>query len=133
MWPRIYYALGFGENLRQLEFLYKLINSVMTQREYKPSGENDFVDHIMSWKQNQQIESDSIRNMKTDESEKVSLVADDNLLLAQCYVFFASPKFDPEPEVFCPERFLGEDRRKIKTYVYLPFGEGPRVCIGRFG
>lgn len=36
----------------------------------------------------------------------------------------------PEPFQFCPERFLPENKRNIKPYTYLPFGEGPRICIG---
>lgn len=42
------------------------------------------------------------------------------------------PKHFPEPEVFRPERFLGEERQKIKPYSYMPFGEGSRICIGKF-
>jgi len=29
-----------------------------------------------------------------------------------------------------PERFLPENRGKINRFQYLPFGAGPRVCIG---
>ncbi len=31
---------------------------------------------------------------------------------------------------FKPERFLGENRKSIGRFEYLPFGMGPRVCIG---
>lgn len=34
------------------------------------------------------------------------------------------------PEAFMPERFHPENRDKIDRYQYLPFGAGPRVCIG---
>jgi len=35
------------------------------------------------------------------------------------------------PDGFVPDRFLGENRKKIDTFQYLPFGTGPRVCIGQ--
>ncbi|WP_048645456.1 cytochrome P450 [Nitratireductor soli] len=34
------------------------------------------------------------------------------------------------PEAFMPERFHPENREKLDRYQYLPFGAGPRVCIG---
>jgi cytochrome P450 len=34
------------------------------------------------------------------------------------------------PEAFIPSRFLPENRGSIDRYQYLPFGVGPRICIG---
>jgi cytochrome P450 len=34
------------------------------------------------------------------------------------------------PDAFDPSRFLGERRERIDRFGYIPFGAGPRVCIG---
>jgi cytochrome P450 len=34
------------------------------------------------------------------------------------------------PDAFDPGRFLGERRERIDRFAYIPFGAGPRICIG---
>ena len=34
------------------------------------------------------------------------------------------------PRAFMPERFLPGNREKLHRFQYLPFGAGPRTCIG---
>ncbi|XP_053660254.1 probable cytochrome P450 6a14 [Anopheles marshallii] len=44
------------------------------------------------------------------------------------------PEHYPDPERFDPGRFSADECQKRPAYTFLPFGEGPRMCIGmRFG
>ncbi len=53
-----------------------------------------------------------------------------DLILMSPYVLHRDPRLFANPEQFDPERFNEENRKSIGKYAYLPFGGGPRVCIG---
>ncbi|XP_069676206.1 cytochrome P450 9e2-like [Periplaneta americana] len=46
------------------------------------------------------------------------------------YCLHHDPKYFPKPEKFDPERFSDVNKDNINQYAYLPFGLGPRSCIG---
>lgn len=47
-----------------------------------------------------------------------------------CYHIHRNPKWWEDAGSFKPERFSGESGKKIGRYTYLPFGGGPRYCVG---
>lgn len=233
VWPGIFYGLGFKCFPDTIElFFSKLLKGVFESRNYKPSARNDFVDLVLSLKNENVITCDNITNAKTGLNEKISVKVDDNLLVSQCILFFGAgfetsstilsftlyefaksqevqkraaeevdkylrcngsklnyecvkelpyveacmyetirkypvlgnltrevmddytlpdglllnkgvrihvpvyhihhnPNNFPDPEVYKPERFLPEQKEKTEPYTFFPFGEGPRVCIGK--
>ncbi|XP_036150305.1 cytochrome P450 6k1-like isoform X2 [Monomorium pharaonis] len=50
------------------------------------------------------------------------------------YISMLGIHYDPEyfsdPEKYDPERFSEENKRNIPSCAYIPFGGGPRICIG---
>nr|CAD7396492.1 unnamed protein product [Timema cristinae] len=56
------------------------------------------------------------------------------LVMIPVYALHHDPDYFPDPEKFDPERFNQDNKNSFPQYAYLPFGEGPRICIGmRFG
>lgn len=53
-----------------------------------------------------------------------------SMVMINIYGMHHHPAFWDEPKAFKPERFADETAVKTKKYAFIPFGEGPRKCIG---
>lgn len=53
-----------------------------------------------------------------------------SLIVISPYVIHRHPQFWEDAEAFLPQRFLHGRERAIPRYAYIPFGGGPRLCIG---
>jgi cytochrome P450 family 9 len=51
-------------------------------------------------------------------------------IMIPVHCFHHDPQFFPEPQKFDPDRFNEENRKNIDPDTYMPFGIGPRNCIG---
>lgn len=55
-------------------------------------------------------------------------------VLFNLHAIHTDPDNWPEPNKFDPERFMPENKHKILPGSYIPFGQGPRICLAmRFG
>jgi cytochrome P450 len=53
-----------------------------------------------------------------------------SLIVVSTYALQRDPRFFTEPDQFNPDRFATGWEERIPRFAYLPFGGGPRVCIG---
>jgi cytochrome P450 len=54
----------------------------------------------------------------------------DRIILLAPYTLHRREEYFADPETFDPERFTPEREKQLPRYAYLPFGAGPRICIG---
>lgn len=54
------------------------------------------------------------------------------LIWIPVYAIHRDPDIYPDPEKFDPERFAEDKIQEIQPMQYMPFGHGPRNCIGTY-
>ncbi|KAM6156412.1 cytochrome P450 3A4-like [Erethizon dorsatum] len=52
------------------------------------------------------------------------------VVMIPTFVLHRDPKYWQNNEDFCPERFSKKNKENIEPYAYIPFGAGPRSCLG---
>lgn len=100
--------------LQKMKYMDQVICE--TLRKWPPAPQNDRVcvkDYVFN------IDDKSKFNMEKGST-----------CLYTVYGIHHDPKYFPEPENFDPERFNDENKNNIKPGTYIPFGIGPRNCIG---
>lgn len=96
-----------GEDVQNLPFIRQLIDEAL--RLYPPAA-------MVS------------RTAQTrDELCGTEILPGDTVILP-IYALHRSERLWDQPNTFRPDRFA--DRASINRYAYLPFGDGPRICIG---
>ncbi|CAO2630614.1 Cytochrome P450 3A11 [Lemmus lemmus] len=70
------------------------------------------------------------RVCKQDVEMDGVFIPKDSVVMVPLYTLHHDPQYWPEPKEFRPERFSKEKKGSIDPYVYMPFGNGPRNCIG---
>ena len=107
-------TLGYTKVLEKLEYLDAVLSE--TLRKYPPA-----------WILSREIDKNNNKPYRLIDG---LLLEPGQTVMVPVYAIHHSEAYFPEPDQFLPDRFLPENRHKILPYTYLPFGVGPRNCIG---
>ncbi|XP_028026531.1 cytochrome P450 6B2-like [Bombyx mandarina] len=89
IFPRLFKHFKYSSKY-ETDFV-SLVSSILKQRNYKPSGRNDFIDLLLECQMKGEIVVESIEKMKPDGTpEIIRMVLTEQLLAAQVFVFFAA-------------------------------------------
>ncbi|XP_034102595.1 probable cytochrome P450 9h1 [Drosophila albomicans] len=69
-------------------------------------------------------------DLKDENNQFVVSLKKGDVLFIPIIALHYDPENFAEPTEFRPERFSDENKQEIKPFTYLPFGVGPRNCIG---
>lgn len=69
------------------------------------------------------------RALEDDEVGGYHVPAGTDVLICP-YTMHRHPRYWPEPEKFDPERFAEDAPKDRPRYAHIPFGAGPRFCVG---
>ncbi|XP_018336208.1 cytochrome P450 9e2 [Agrilus planipennis] len=87
---------------------------------------------LRKWTQGVFLDREAVKpyTIPRDNGQPPLKIEKGDLVWIPAYSIHRDPKYFPEPEKFDPERFSYERKNEIKPFTYLPFGAGPRNCIG---
>ncbi|XP_058065806.1 probable cytochrome P450 9f2 [Anopheles bellator] len=86
---------------------------------------------LRMWSPAPATDRECIRDYVVDDGEGLKFTIDKGtVIFLPISGLHHDPRYYPNPNKFDPERFNEENRDKINPGAYLPFGIGPRNCIG---
>ncbi|XP_071103834.1 cytochrome P450 3A6-like isoform X2 [Haliotis cracherodii] len=128
-----YMSYALATNPTVQDRVYEEIDRVLGDEE--PNYEN-----IINMRYMEQVFNESLRMfpivpiMTREAMETVTIkgyqIDKGTAVAVSVYALHHDPANFPNPEVFDPERFSPENKRKINPIAFHPFGYGPRICIG---
>lgn len=102
------------ESLQEMRYMDMVISE--TLRKWPPAGALDRI-------------STKAMTLENSNGSKVQIQVGDGFWIP-VYAIHRDEQYYADPDRFDPERFSEQNSGNIQTGTYMPFGIGPRICIG---
>nr|XP_042902436.1 cytochrome P450 3A18-like isoform X3 [Parasteatoda tepidariorum] len=129
------YHLALDQNTQDKVFseIEEVLSATDGEISYESIQKMKYLDNVIS--ESLRLHPPFIRLDRTAEADFTLtdtgiIIPKGTLVSVPIYAIHRDPKLFPDPESFNPDRFSSEERDKIVPYSYLPFGAGPRNCVG---
>lgn len=86
---------------------------------------------LRKWPPASQLDRLCVKDYSYDDGDLKFSMKKGTELMIPVYGIHHDPQYYPNPERFDPERFSDENKDHIVPGSFLPFGNGPRNCIGK--
>ncbi|XP_011869801.1 PREDICTED: probable cytochrome P450 6a13 [Vollenhovia emeryi] len=135
-----YVAFNLAINPEVQEKLRKEAISVLNKYNgkltYEALREMTYMDQVISESQRILPTVGFLNKVCTEETELrgsdglVCRVERGTPILIPIYGLHHDPRYWEDPKVFDPDRFSPERKQSLERFAFLPFGDGPRQCVG---
>uniref|UniRef100_A0A3P9M6A0 Cytochrome P450 3A n=2 Tax=Oryzias latipes TaxID=8090 RepID=A0A3P9M6A0_ORYLA len=127
-------AYNLATNPEVMKKLQKEIDATFPNKapiQYAPLLEMEYLDSVVNESLRLYPIAARLERVAKATVEVNGLVIPKNMVvMVPTWPIQRDPELWPEPEKFKPERFSKENKETIDPYTYMPFGAGPRNCIG---
>lgn len=126
------YNLALNPNIQQK--MYEEIVTVLGKEEpgYDNTGKLQYMEMCIHETMRMYPASPRTDRMCVRDTEVKGLKIPEGMQIAiPIYILHHNEKLWQDPEKFDPERFSAENKAKMKPCQFMPFGFGPRICIGK--
>ncbi|XP_043282108.1 cytochrome P450 6a2-like [Venturia canescens] len=135
-----FFAYQLAENPDVQTKLRDEVNTILEKHEgqmsYECLGEMTYMDQALN--ESMRLYP-ALGVLQKKSSEPLKIVGEDGIectlepntdLVISVQGIHRDPKYWPNPNIFDPERFNDERKHERPKMAFLPFGEGPRICVG---
>jgi cytochrome P450 family 9 len=132
------YELALNTDVQEMLFNeVKATNSELDGKNltYEALQKMKYLDMVISealrkWPNSPFIDRLCVKNYKLKYGQYDFIIEKGKFCWIPIYALHFDEQYFPNPQKFDPERFSDDNKKKINTGAYLPFGIGPRNCIG---